>query len=297
MTAEPTITSASKTGANDDNVIFGNEQTEAARLDMQHRVLWDANPKPIYAPIDLSKGGFKILDQATSSGIWIRDMQMATDNAPNIWIGTDIEDDWFPKDPPSGTSYHHQSMTEPWPKEWEGTFDLVHSRMALPGVGTKPVEDVIRRLVSLVKPGGWIQFVEMEWCDDLMNFGGIWTRTFLQVSKDLISMVSNGQGIGLREKVTSMLEALEMVDIEYKIIVTPFGALASDKIRETSEASLYATSMGIASTTKMLPPVAFHERILTSCRLNSSKKSSRTAGKCTISHYGRGSRYLSNRTS
>ena len=68
MAAEPAITAASKTGTNDDNVIFGENQTEAERLDMQHRVIFDSMPELVTAPIDLSKGGLKILDQATGSG-------------------------------------------------------------------------------------------------------------------------------------------------------------------------------------------------------------------------------------
>ncbi|KAF2675651.1 hypothetical protein K458DRAFT_411091 [Lentithecium fluviatile CBS 122367] len=130
-------------------------------------------------------------------------------------------------DTPADTTYHRQSMTEPWPKEWEGTFDLVHARTALPGVGTNPLEDAVEGLVSLVKPGGWTQLVEME-----------------------------GQGVGLREKLTPMLEASGLVNIDYKITMTPFGALVSDKIRATSEASLFATAMGVSMTTKMLPPIS-----------------------------------------
>lgn len=256
MAAEPTITAASATGTNDDNVIFGNEQTEAERLEMQHQVIWDANPMPLYAPIDISKGGFRILDQATGSGIWMRDMRATTSGAQNTWVGTDIEDAWFPADTPADTTYHHQSMTEPWPKEWEGTFDLVHSRMALPGVGTNPLEDTVKGLISLVKPGGWIQLVEMEWCNEMMTSGGPWAQKFAYATKDLFYMVSSGQGVGLREKLTPMLEASGLVNIDYKITVTPFGALASDKIRATSEASLFATAMAVSMTTKMLPPIS-----------------------------------------
>lgn len=54
-------------------------------------------------------------------------------------------------------------MTEPWRITWQGAFDLVHSRMALPGIGLFPIEDVVKNLVALVKPGGWIQLVEMHW--------------------------------------------------------------------------------------------------------------------------------------
>lgn len=68
MAAEPTITSASNTGNNDDNVIFDAGQSEVQRLDMQHQVIYDSMPDLVQAPIDLSKGGFKILDQATGSG-------------------------------------------------------------------------------------------------------------------------------------------------------------------------------------------------------------------------------------
>jgi hypothetical protein len=52
-------------------------------------------------------------------------------------------------------------MNEPWPLKWQGTFDLVHSRMALPGVGLSSLDDAVMNLVKLVKPGGWFQLIEM----------------------------------------------------------------------------------------------------------------------------------------
>jgi hypothetical protein len=68
-TADPQSTvSASKTGKNDDNVIFGASQQEVERLDIQHKTIYAAMPKLVQAPIDLSKGGQRILDQATGSG-------------------------------------------------------------------------------------------------------------------------------------------------------------------------------------------------------------------------------------
>lgn len=179
-------------------------------------------------------------------------MRAATNGAQNTWVGTDIAD-YFPTDPPSDTTYHHQSMTEAWPSDWEGTFDLVHSRMALPGVGTNKLEDVVNGLISLVKPGGWIQFVEMEWDDWNVGPEG---RLFHDAIKDLFATVSVGQGVHLREKLTPMLRDAGMRNIDYKIIRTPFGARASDKIREISEKSLFATAMGVSMTTKMLPPIS-----------------------------------------
>lgn len=168
-------------------------------------------------------------------------------------MGTDIEDQYFPTNPPADTTYHHQSMTEPWPEKWRGYFDLVHSRMALPGVGIFPLETAVKNLISLVKPGGWIQLVEVEWNDWQMGPEG---TVFRDAIKDLFSVVTGGQGVDLREKLIPMLEGAGLVNINYKIIVTPYGARASDKIRSTSEASLFATAMGVSTTTKMLPPIS-----------------------------------------
>lgn len=282
MATAQDITAASKTGANDDNVIFGAEQTEVERLDLQHRCIHDANPQFVYAPLDLSKGGYRILDQATGSGkptipflshdphfvvfnflqcaiadnvvagIWIRDAREAA-GADNEWVGTDIEAQWFPKEMPADTTYQRQSMTEPWPQEWIESFDLVHSRMALPGVGVTPLENAVKNLIGLVKPGGWIQLVEMEWNDWKMGPEGTILRNAI---KELFTTVSAGQGVDLREKLIPMFKEAGLENIDYTIIKTPFGAHASDKIRSASEASLFATAMGVSMTTKMLPPIS-----------------------------------------
>jgi hypothetical protein len=125
--------------------------------------------------------------------------------------------------------------------------------MALAGVGTNRLQDVVNGLISLVKPGGWIQFVEQEWVDWNVGPEGFIFQTAI---KDVFSMVSAGQGVDTREKVTPMLKEAGLQKIDHKIITTPFGACASDMIRETSEKSLFATAMGISKTTKMLPPIS-----------------------------------------
>ncbi|KAJ4986247.1 hypothetical protein SVAN01_08294 [Stagonosporopsis vannaccii] len=244
--------SISKTGLNDDNVIFAANESEAQRLDKQHKVIYAAMPQLVLAPVDLAQGGKRILDQATGSGIWIRDMRRASRSSSNIWIGTDIEDDYFPRDNPADTSYHHQSMTEAWPVHWLSTFDLVHSRMALPGVGLNPLDEVVRNLISLVKPGGWIQLVEMEWED--WRAGPV-LQEFQNVMRQLVSMVTNGQGINMREGLTESLRKAGLTNIESAIINVAVGSKATEEVRELSLQSMFATASFATDTLRKLPPI------------------------------------------
>jgi hypothetical protein len=61
-------TSLSKSGTNDDNVIFETGTSEVERLNRQHEMIAAAMDPLILAPINLSKPGLRILDQATGAG-------------------------------------------------------------------------------------------------------------------------------------------------------------------------------------------------------------------------------------
>ncbi|CAN9145117.1 unnamed protein product [Alternaria alternata] len=247
----PSSTSISKTGLNDDNVIFAANENEVQRLDKQHKAVYTAMPQLVLAPIDLAEGGYRVLDQATGSGIWLRDVRQGTGGASNTWIGTDIEDSYFPKETPNNTSYHHQSMTEPWPLQWQGTFDLVHSRMALPGVGLSSLEDAVMNLVKLLKPGGWIQLVEMQWQD--WDAGPV-LQEFQKAMQQLVSMVTNGQGVDMREGLTALVEEAGLTKVQHAIIDVPVGVKAKEDLRELSLQSMFATASFATATLKKLRP-------------------------------------------
>ncbi|KAL1795397.1 hypothetical protein ACET3X_007213 [Alternaria dauci] len=251
-------TPISKTGLNDDNVIFAANESEVQRLDAQHTVIFSAMPRLVLAPIDLAKGGYRVLDQATGSGIWLRDVRRADGGALNTWIGTDIEDGYFPKEKPEDTSYHHQSMTEPWPPEWKESFDLVHSRMALPGVGLSSLEDAVVNLVGLVKPGGWIQLVEIQWQD--WDAGPVFTE-FRQCMRQVVSTVTNGQGVDMMEGLAALFEKLGLTGVQHAVIAVPVGAKAKEDVRELSLQSMFATASFVTVTREKMGLVRFGEDV------------------------------------
>jgi hypothetical protein len=176
-------------------------------------------------------------------------VRQAAGRKPNTWVGTDIEDSYFPKDHPSDTSFHHQSMTEPWPTQWQGTFDLVHSRMALPGVGLHPLNEVVKNLIDLVKPGGWIQLVEMEWQD--WEAGPV-LQGFQKAMKQLVSLVTSGQGVDMREPLIALFAEVGLTNLQYTTVDVPVGAKAKEEAYELSLQSMFATASFAMSTLKKL---------------------------------------------
>ncbi|RYN16101.1 hypothetical protein AA0115_g12559 [Alternaria tenuissima] len=169
----------------------------------------------------------------------------------NTWIGTDIEDSYFPKESPNDTSNHHQHMTEPWPLQRQGTFHLVNSRMALPGVDLSSLEDAVMNLVKLVKPGGWIQLVEMQWQD--WDAGPV-LQEFQQTMRQLVGMVNNGQGVDMREDLTALVEEAGLTKVQHAIIEVPAGVKAKEDLRELSLQSMFATASFATATLKKLRP-------------------------------------------
>ncbi|KAK9424845.1 putative Methyltransferase domain-containing protein [Seiridium unicorne] len=145
-----------KTKSENDNV------PEQARLEDQHdTIMHSLGGKALYAPVDLSKSGLKILDSACANGRWIKDLQ-ASSPGDHQYVGTDVVDSLYPNPPPVGTSFQNQSIKEPFPDPWQGKFDVVHQRLVMAAAAPEktPVE-VVKNLAGLLRPGGWLQMVEV----------------------------------------------------------------------------------------------------------------------------------------
>lgn len=136
---------------------------EIARLTEQDAVITHImNGKRILAPIDPTRPGLQILDSGTADGLFLRAIQPLL-TEPFTLLGYDLMQSFFPSTVPPYTSFAVHDIAEPWPAELHGTCDLVHQRFTIPG-GTKKAapRDIVRNLCRLVKPGGWIQLVEMD---------------------------------------------------------------------------------------------------------------------------------------
>jgi hypothetical protein len=175
------LSSQAKNMSSSKKIDLGPDEQELLRVTTQHKILKAGySHKLVQAPINLSQPGLRILDSACADGkstttlcprnssnennipgLWLKDIQQSL-NPSHELFGTDINPNFFPRSPPRNTTFQVQDVTKPWPTEWKSSFDLVHSRLGLAGCGDFPVEQAVKNMIHLVKPGGWIQLDEME---------------------------------------------------------------------------------------------------------------------------------------
>ena len=181
-------------------------------------------------------------------GLWLKDVA-AIAPAQHEYVGTDIVDSYYPIPPPPHTTFFNQSMTADWPAELKGTFDLVHSRLALPGAGAYRARDVVQRLVDLVKPGGYIQQTEMvftQWPDL-----GPAMKEFYQACVDIFSIAISGQDLHYITAIEKWYAEMGLEDIQCEVYTIPVGAKAPNpRIKHISIESFSATCQGLTDTAK-----------------------------------------------
>jgi hypothetical protein len=109
-------------------------------------------------------------------------------------------------------------MKEAWPAGWNGTFDLVHQRMALPAAGNDSVKQVIANMIGLLKPGGWIQFVE----SDHSVVEGPAMADMFRLICDVFKVMETAPDYA--PKLETWFKELGLVNVGQKIFDIPLGA-------------------------------------------------------------------------
>ncbi|KAI1748686.1 hypothetical protein F4782DRAFT_344302 [Xylaria castorea] len=142
----------------------GAGETERKRLDKQFFVLnevMEGNLLPPHIAKDISDNPApRICDMATGSAIWLRELAKTLPLSAELF-GYDYDTSKFPKDGlPRNVKLGTADLYEPFPKEWEGTFDVVSLRLFYLAAQKDKIFDMLRNLSKLLRPGGW--FV---WCD------------------------------------------------------------------------------------------------------------------------------------
>ncbi|TGO90728.1 hypothetical protein BPOR_0053g00190 [Botrytis porri] len=110
------------------------DEQERDRLDRQSNAIRVARDGHVLDPRIPKQNVSRVADIATGTGIWLRELAEEFANGGyNLQetIGFDISPDQFPKNPAPETKFVLWDMTKTFPKEYHGTFDVVHVRLVV----------------------------------------------------------------------------------------------------------------------------------------------------------------------
>ncbi|KAI0644106.1 S-adenosyl-L-methionine-dependent methyltransferase [Trametes meyenii] len=123
---------------------------EVQRLDDMHNGITDFLGGLSFVKLDDPTAPSAILEMGSGSGAWA--IQAAEIFPHSHVVAADLNP--IPPRPlPDNLEYQCVDITKPFPFEKE-SFDIVHARLVL--IHVPGAEDVLRRAVDLIKPGGWL---------------------------------------------------------------------------------------------------------------------------------------------
>ncbi|KAL4924846.1 uncharacterized protein BDV17DRAFT_295080 [Aspergillus undulatus] len=181
-------TRAQSRQAKSDYLLKAVETDENERLNIQHRMIQHMMNQKMLHP-DIPTNFERVADVATGNGTWLYDLKKALRKEPKSnpdsssdptistphpkYHGFDISPSLFPKQDSPQKSIADIDFTihdfyKPFPDEHIGKYDLVHARLLVLAVqqGTD-LKLAIENILTLLKPGGYIQWEEYDFADQL----------------------------------------------------------------------------------------------------------------------------------
>ncbi|RDL31027.1 Uncharacterized protein BP5553_09816 [Venustampulla echinocandica] len=202
--------------------------------------------KLVVAPINMNEPGKRILDSGTADGTWLRGVR-SKQSAQHHYFGSDVEGELFPEDT-DGITYFAHSFKDPWPEQYLGTFDLVHVRGSLAGSAPEGPAPVIKNLTTLVKPGGWVQLMEMNGSSPPKN--GPAMTDFAKMASELFA----GIGVGdFANNNKHMLEAAGLKNVQEKRVIVNLGKKAKPEFFDKSIHGVTGPLVPLTSVAKAVP--------------------------------------------
>jgi SAM-dependent methyltransferase len=115
----------------------------------------------IHPNIPLLSSTLKIADIGTGTGIWLLDVAKNLPQTCQL-TGFDVSSSAFPPSEtlPPNVTFKIQEMLLPFPASEIGTYDIVAVRFVSVATTRTEWARAIRNLITLLKPGGWLQWID-----------------------------------------------------------------------------------------------------------------------------------------
>ncbi|KAL8822672.1 MAG: hypothetical protein Q9191_006596 [Dirinaria sp. TL-2023a] len=141
--------------------MFNRDFRSSIRLNYNHWLMKELAGYLIHPRIPARNPNLRIADVGTGTTIWA--LEVAAELPDTVRIdGFDISADQFApaQSRPSNVHLHVHDCFKPFPHEFLGSYDVVHARFWLCLVNDPDAADFLKNLVSLLKPGGRLQWFE-----------------------------------------------------------------------------------------------------------------------------------------
>ncbi|KAI1171317.1 hypothetical protein F4777DRAFT_566022 [Nemania sp. FL0916] len=142
----------------------GPGQSEQDRLNAQHHLftaLMQGDMLPPHIASSLSAlPAPKVMDIATGSGVWLYEIGKTLSPDAEL-VGLDFDTSKFPSSPQApNITLRQANMLEPFTSDLLGKFDVVHMRLILYALKAGYAVDLMKNIMTLLKPGGYVVWSE-----------------------------------------------------------------------------------------------------------------------------------------
>ncbi|KAL7308180.1 hypothetical protein PS15m_012066 [Mucor circinelloides] len=233
------------------------DDEEVDRLHLQHFMIRFAIQGNYLAPVsDVLRKGGRVLDIGCGPGSW--SMEIAGEYPKSTVIGVDITPNYPREIKPANCAFYQCNILTTLPFE-DGTFDYIFMRFMGQGVGSDEWSPLLKELLRVLKPNGWIEWIE---ADIEIHRPGPVTYEFNQ--KLISLMMENNQDAHIGSNLKSRLQEMdELTNISTTFVSCPGGQWAGKLGQLTMQSwkAYYQALRPLMCQYWDIPPSEYNEKL------------------------------------
>ncbi|MCJ1245730.1 hypothetical protein MMC30_002934 [Trapelia coarctata] len=153
----------SQSQAHENSYIFQRNTKSTIRLNYHHWIIKGVAGYLLNPVIPKPSPGVRVADIGTGTGIWAIELAGELPSSATI-DAFDISPAQYPplELMPANVHFHTHDAFTPFPEECLAQYDIVHIRFFLTLTNTENASSLIQNLLTLLKPGGYLQWFEPD---------------------------------------------------------------------------------------------------------------------------------------
>ncbi|KAJ5172805.1 hypothetical protein N7492_005398 [Penicillium capsulatum] len=209
------------------------DDEEAQRLDDQQQVFQKIfDDRLVFPPIRRLR---RVLDCGHGSASWAVDV--AEQNPDCEVIGVDIAPHMSPDDVPENLWLQVDDLNRTFTFP-TNHFDLVHSRLLATGIHRARWPSYIRDIVRVLKPGGWVQMVEIYFNVQSDNGSITDDHALRKWSKQYLRSLEDRKELRIGSTLRNLFTSAGLKEVDTKMIPLPLSAWSPDpRMREIGQSN------------------------------------------------------------